>query len=93
VQVDAVEQRAGELGEILLHGQVVAAAVAAAHAAKPARTRVHRRDEREPRGKRVRSGRARDRHCAFFERLAQHFERRARELAELIKVEHAVLCQ
>ena len=91
VQVDAVQQRAGQFCEIFLHRRVVTAAVAAAVATEAARTRIHRRDQREARGKRQRSGGARDRHGAFFERLAQNLERRAREFAELVEIEHAML--
>jgi hypothetical protein len=44
-------------------------------------------------GKRLRPCCACDGDCALLDGLAQHLERRARELAELVEIEHAVLSQ
>ena len=91
VQVDAVEERPRELGDVLGDGGVVAAAIARAHAAKAAGARVHRGDQREACGIGEGAGGARDRDGPLLERLAHHFERRARELRQLVEEEHAVL--
>ena len=81
VQVDAVQQRAGDAAEVALDfargalGFVGHLAVG---------RRVHRGDEHELGGERHRACGAADGDMAFFERLAQGFQHAALELGQLI---------
>ena len=59
----------------------------------PARARVHRRDQAEPRRERDAAGGAGDAHPALFERLAQHLEGAAGELGQLVEEQDAVVRQ
>ena len=68
-----------------------AAAAAAAVAAMPAGTGVHRRDQLEARRELRLARGARDRHAPGFERLAQHLEHVAVELRQLVEEQHAVV--
>jgi hypothetical protein len=85
VQVDAIEQRSRKFRDVACDGRVVAAAIVRARAAKSARARIHRRQEREARGVRERSGGARDRDRALFDRLAHHFKRAARAFRKFVE--------
>ena len=60
-------------------------------AAESARARVHRADQHETRGEDRGSGRPRDGHRAFFERLTQHLEHVPAELEHLVEKQHAVV--
>ena len=74
-------------------GDLLWRASALAHrvAREPARAWIHRADQHEVRGKHGRPRGPRDRDDAFFERLAQHFQRRRRELEHFVKEQHAVM--
>ena len=58
---------------------------------EPARARVRRGDEREPRGELDHAAAARDHHAAVLERLAQPLDGVAAELGELVQEQHAVV--
>ncbi len=60
-------------------------------AEEPARTRVHRRHQREPCREHGRPRGARDDDRAVLERLAQHFQRAAVELRRFVEEQHAVV--
>ena len=91
VNVDAVEQRAADLAHVPFDLRRRAVAGAARVAAIAAGARIQRGDEHEVGRKRRAVERAGDRHRAVFERLAQHFERLAVELGQLVEEEHAVV--
>jgi hypothetical protein len=84
VQVDAVEQRAGQAMAVLLDHVGGAAAPTAGIAGPPAGTGIHRRNELEARGKIRIAAEARHRHHAGFQRLAQGIERAALPFADLV---------
>ena len=91
VQVDAIEQWTGNALPITLHLHRAATAFAFQIAEVATRAGVHRRHEHELGRKSDRAGRARDGDATIFERLAQHFERRAFELRQFIEKEDAVV--
>lgn len=80
VQVDAIEQRAGELGAVALDlfGRAAAAVCAVAQVA--AGTGVHRGDQLETRGEAHAVVGASDHDLAAFQGLPEHFEHLAIEL-------------
>ena len=81
----------GQPAAILRNLRRRAAAGAMLVAEEPARTRVHRRDQHEPRGEDGGPRRAGDRDAPFLERLTQHLEHAAIELRHLVEEEHAVV--
>ena len=91
VQIDAIEQRAGDALTIALDLHRAATAFAFQIAEIAARTGIHRRDQHELGGKRHAARRARNRDPAVFERLAHYFQCRAFELGQLIEKKNAVM--
>ena len=93
VQVDAVEQGAGDATEVLLDLGRRAGAGAAGIRPVSAGTGIHGGDEDEVGGEsRAAEGPA-DGHLAFLERLAQDLERLAIELGHLVEEEDALVGQ
>src|SRR5438552_3753990 len=84
VQIDAVEQRAGDFREVALDLNVRAAARFLRIAIVAARTWIHRGDEHDVGGKDASGGGARDGDLAIFERLAQSFLHLRVEFGELV---------
>ena len=80
VQIEPVEQRPGDPARVLLEPAGGAVATVRAVAAESARTRIHRGDELELRGKRKLLVHTRNACDSALERFAQRLERRAREL-------------
>jgi hypothetical protein len=91
--VDAVQQRAGELGVVGLQTVLSARATADDVPREAARARVRGGDEREPRGEHHRAHHPRDDHAPVLERLSQAFDRVAAELRELVEEQHPVVRQ
>jgi hypothetical protein len=91
VEIDAVEERAGDALAITLDLDGAAAAFAFEIAEVSARTRVHRGNEHELGGERDAAGGARDGDFAVFQRLAHHFQGGAFELGQLIEEKDAVM--
>jgi hypothetical protein len=93
VQVDAVQQRAGDLAQVLLDLRRRAAAGPPRIGAVSAGARVHRRHQdevgREGRGPQ----RPADRHAAVLQGLAQHLQRLAVELRQLVEEQDALVRQ
>src|SRR5438874_2370712 len=88
VQIDAIEQRTRDPSAVAANVGGGASTLAAGVREEPTRARVHRRDEKERRGKRKRGLRPTDRDPALLHRLAKHLEHVARELGELVEEEH-----
>src|SRR5437763_1959671 len=90
-EVEAVEQRAGELRAV--RGQPLRRARAdrARVSARTARAEVHRRDELEARGKHRAPRRAGNADDAVLEWLPKRLERRPRELGKLVEEQDAVV--
>ena len=91
VQVDAVEQRAGNPAKIPRNGAVRAGAGARRVAVVPAGARIHGGDQHEPAGEGDRAVDARDGHGAVLQRLAQHLHGAAGKLGQLIEEQDAVV--
>ena len=91
VDVDAVDQRAGDLAHVLFDLGGRAMAVAAGVAAIAAGTGIQRGDQHEVGRKRRAVERAGNGDQAVFEGLTQDFERLPVELGELIEKEDAVV--
>ena len=93
VQVDAVEQRAGEPALIFGGAALVRAAPAgkARIARLPAAARVHRADQHEARRIGDAIVRPHDRDLAGLQRLAQRVEHRRLEFGKLVEEQHAVM--
>ena len=89
-QVHPVEQRPAQPPAVAAQVRLAAPA-AVADAGEPARARVRRRDEHEPRREHQRVLAAHDRHAPVLERLAQRVERRPLELGELVEKQDAVM--
>src|SRR6266404_7119330 len=85
VQIDAVEQRAGDSLAIALHLKRPATAFALQVAEIAAWTGIHRRNEHQLRGKSDATCRALHGDLPVFERLAQYFQRRSLKLGQLIE--------
>jgi hypothetical protein len=83
LDVDPIEQRAGQLAQIARRDLRRTAAAAARVAAPSAWTGVHRGDQLAGRREIHLQGGARDRDAAGFEWLAQRFEDRAIEFGHL----------
>ena len=93
LDVDAVQQRTGDPGQVPLNLGRRAQTSPLRIARIPARTGVHRRHEDKRRGKRQRHLGSGDRHALIFERLAQHFEDMAGKFRQLIQKQDAVVRQ
>jgi uncharacterized protein (UPF0335 family) len=93
LQVDAVEQGAGNLVLVAQHRILAAAALAGRMAQPAAGAGIHRRDQLKTGRKIGLARRARDRDVAGFERLAQHFQHVAAEFRQLVEEQHAVVGQ
>jgi nickel/cobalt transporter (NicO) family protein len=91
VEVDAVEQRAGDAGAVALNLRRGAAALTFGVSQISAGTGVHRGDEHEGAGKGDFAGGAGDGDFAVLEGLAKDFEGGAVELGEFIHEEDAVV--
>ena len=87
--VDAIQQWTAQPAAVTQ--QVGLGAVAAALRVKPARARVRRGDEHEPRRVHGEVLSAHDRDAPVLQRLAQALERVARELAQLVEEQDAVV--
>src|SRR5207253_1156435 len=85
VDVDPVDQRPADAREVLLDLRLRTLALAAGIGVVPARTRIHRGNQHEPRRKHDRRVRSGDRDDAVFKRLAEGLQYRAGELGELIE--------
>ena len=95
MQVDAVEQRAGN-ARLMVSGAArikPAAAGVAGLSGAPATARVHRRHQHEARRISDAMIGAGDRHLAGFQRLAQRVERLRLEFGKLVEEENAVMRQ
>jgi hypothetical protein len=91
VQIDAIEQRTGEARPVSMHVGRRALAWTRSVARVPARTRIHGRDECEPRRVRHHGRRSRDHHASVLERLTQRLERMSWELEQLVEKQHAMV--
>src|SRR2546425_13149277 len=91
MDVDAVEQWAGDAGEVALHAEGPADAIVLRIAEVAAGARIHRRREHEPRRIREAHGGARDGYDAVLHRLAQHLEHVLAELGQLVQEQHAAV--
>jgi hypothetical protein len=88
VQVDAVEQRPGDPRLVIRGAARRAAAGERGIAEMAATTRVHRRDQLDPRGEGHVGVGTSDADAAGFERLAQRIEHRPLEFGELVEEQH-----
>jgi hypothetical protein len=93
VNVDAVEQRAGDFGHVALDHGRRAHALARLVVEVAAGAGIHGRRQHEARRKAERHGGARDGHRVIFERLAHDLEHVARKLRQLVQKEQAVVGQ
>lgn len=93
LDIDAVQQRAGDAALVTLDDVRRAAADAADVAVVAARAGVHRGDQLEMRGEVGLPRGARNGDAARFQRLAQHVQHIARELGELVEKQHAPVRQ
>ncbi|GBD05157.1 hypothetical protein HRbin20_00735 [bacterium HR20] len=93
MNVNAIEQRAGNFRHVALNLLWGAGAFVLWVAEVAAGTRVHRADEHHVAWVLDGHLRPRDRDAAFFERWAQHLEHIPRKLRKLIEEEDAVVCQ
>ena len=93
MQVDPVEQRAGQPRLIIAHAARIFVAVARRIARIAAAAGVHRRHELHPRRESHMSIGARDIDLAGFERLAQRIEHRALEFGQFIQEQDAQMRQ
>ena len=91
VNVDAVEQRAGDAADVALNLRGATAALAHGVVPEAAGAGVHRGREHEGGREGQRHRGAADRDAPVFEGLAQDFEDRAVELGQLVEEEHAVV--
>lgn len=91
VDIDPVQQWAGDPGAIFFHLARRAPALAGGISEVTARARVHRGDEHEVGWERHRAGRAGDDDIGIFERLAHDLEGRSLELWKLIEKKDAVV--
>ena len=86
LEVDAVEKRPGQAAEVLLHGFLRAGA--ALRAVPAARTGIHRGNQLKIGGVGDLTGGAGDGQLSVLHRLAQHLERVAPELGQLVEKQH-----
>ncbi len=91
MQIDAIEQRAGDAAAVAcyLFGAAMAAAVGFAQVAAGAG--IHGRDQLETGGKLGLTGRTRNHDVARFQRFAQDFEHPALEFGQFIEKQDAVV--
>ena len=90
-EVYPVEQRAGYARMIAAHIVRRAAAAPGRVPVPPALARVHRAHQHKPARERQRPRDARHRHHPVLKRLAQHLQRVAPELRQLVEKEHTVM--
>ncbi len=90
-QVYAVSQRPRDPAAIAVDRRRGAAAAAVLGTRVAARTRVHRRDQLEPRRVDRRPADPRDRHMPVLHRLPERLQRGSIELGQLVEKEHAVV--
>ncbi len=93
MDVDAVEQRAGDAPDVALYLRGRAAALAHGVVVEAARAGVHRGREHEGGREGQRHRGAADGHAPVFEGLAQHLKNGAVELGQLVEEEDAVVRQ
>jgi hypothetical protein len=93
LDVDAIEQRPGQLAQIARRDVRCAAAASGRIAVPAARAGVHRGDQLTGGGKIGLLRSARDRDAAAFERLAQHFQHVPVEFGQLVEKQHAQMGQ
>ena len=93
MNIDAVEQRAGDLGHVALDHGRRAHALARLVVEVAAGAGIHGRGQHEARRKAERHGGAGDGDGVVFQRLAHDFEHVARELGQLVEEEQAVVGQ
>ena len=91
LDIDAIEQRAGDFRAVALDLQRRADAFLLRIGKKSADARIHRRDQHEARGIIDRTHGARDGNVAIFQRLAHDFENVAAKLRQLVEEKHAVV--
>jgi hypothetical protein len=91
VDVDAVEQRAGDFGHVALDHGRSAHALAGFVVEVAAGAGIHGGGKHEARWKTERHGGARDGDGVIFERLAQDFENVARKFGQLVEEKQAVV--
>jgi hypothetical protein len=93
VQVDAVNERAGNARLVIGRAARIGAAAAGVTglAGMPAAARIHRRDQHEARRVGDPMVGARNRNLAGLERLAQRVERLRLEFRQLVEEQHAVV--
>src|SRR5437868_3555534 len=93
MKIDPVQERAGDALAITLNHDGTTTAFAFQVAEVTARTRIHRGDEHEFRGKSNAARGAGDSNLAILERLPHDFEGGTLELREFIEKEDAVMGQ
>ena len=93
LQVDAVQQRAGDAVQVLLHLPVAAHAGLGGVVVVAARAGVHGGYEHEACGIFHVALHARDGDFAVFQRLAKHFQHVAAEFGQFVEEQHAVVSQ
>ena len=93
MNVDAVQQRAGDLGDVALDHRRGAHALARLVVEVAAGAGVHGRRQHEARRKTERHGGARDGDRVIFQRLAHDLEHVARKLRQLVEKQQAVVGQ
>jgi hypothetical protein len=91
MDVDAVEQRPGDLGDITLDHGLRAMTFARLVVEEPARTRIHGRGEHEARRKCQRHSGTCNRDVSVFQGLAHNFQNVARKFGKLIQEKNAVV--
>src|SRR5262245_40837890 len=93
MQIDAIQQRAGNALSITLHLNRTATAFAFQVAKVATRARIHRGNEHELRGQSDAARSARPRNFSVFELLPHYFQRGSFEFRQLIEEENAVVGQ
>ncbi len=93
VQIDAVEQRARNFGQVAFHHSGAAHALFVRVVVIATRARIHRRHQHKTRRVVYRVFGPRNGHAAFFHRLAHHFQNASFELGQLIQKKHPIVRQ
>ena len=93
VEVDAVQQRAGDLFGVFFRVPVGAGAAAAGMSPPAAAAGIHRADQLEPGGHMQRAAGAGHGDLAVFQRLAHRFQHVPVELRQLVQKQNAVVGQ
>ena len=91
MDVDAVEQRPGNLRNVTLDHGRRAVALAGGVAEIAARTRIHRGGQHEARREGHRNGGASNGDGTVFQRLAHYFEHVALKFGQLVQEQHTVV--